>query len=59
MEIIDKSSWLLLAEDERINLLSSWLAKFLQIKDSKENLKEKKDIEKNIFSIIEWAKEYE
>lgn len=59
MENIDKSSWLLLDEEARTNLLSSWLTKFLQIKDSKENLKEKKDTEKNIFSIIEWAKEYE
>lgn len=59
MENINKSSWLLLEENERIDLLSSWLAKFIQIKNIKENLKEKKEIEKNIFSIIEWTKEYE
>lgn len=59
MENIDKSSWLLLDEDARIDLLSCWLDKLLEIKNNKENLREKKEIERNIFSIIEWAKEYE
>lgn len=56
---IDKSSWLLLDEDSRVDLLSQWLDRLLEVKNNKENLKEKKEIEKNIFSIIEWAKEYE
>jgi len=59
MTNIDKSSWLLLDEDSRVDLLSQWLDRLLEVKNNKENLKEKKEIEKNIFSIIEWAKEYE
>lgn len=58
---MDKSSWLLLTELERVNLMSQWLDELRLLGDvpPSEKLEIKRQLEKKIFNVLEWMKDYE
>lgn len=59
---MDKPSWLLLSESDRIDQLSKWLARIIAIDNevpTRELTTEKKELERAIIEVLDFVKDYE
>ena len=58
MTKIEKSAWLVLDEDSRSSQFAQWINDCIKFKKNNQ-LHELKIAEGNLFSVMNWAKEYE